>query len=200
MKRPPTPPDRKVDEEALKAAKDFLLGRTGNEPRARDRRGAAPASTTIPSPAPPAEPEPARLELSAPDVSRVAGGWRARCIHKRGVDSRHVNDARYGGYIGSFIEAIEVRDRFYRERGMQIPWRVEAVVDGERVAPEVRREKRSTVVSWQGEEHVVTGNDADEIATEIALDLFVEFLGTLQARAASEEEALRQSSADLFSL
>jgi hypothetical protein len=96
-----------------------------------------------------------------------------------------VNDARYGGYVGSFIAALEVRDGFYRERGMPIPGDVEAVFDGERVAPEIVRRKRSIVVRWQGQEHVVTGEDAEEIATEIALDLFVEFLGTLQVQAAA---------------
>jgi hypothetical protein len=37
------------------------------------------------------------------------------------------------------------------------------------------------VVHWQGQQHVVTGHDAEEIATEIALDLFVEFLDNLRS-------------------
>lgn len=91
-----------------------------------------------------------------------------------------VNDERHGGYVGSFIAALDIRDRFYRERAIPIPWQIEAIVDGERLAPEVVTGKRSIVVCWQGQEHVVTGDDAEEIATEIALDLFVEFLDNLR--------------------
>lgn len=179
----------KLDEEAVRAAKDFLLGRT---PAGNNRSGASAPMSEPPAPAVPASPPsspgpgPARLELSATDIRRTESGWRARCIHKRGVDSRHVNDARYGGYVKSFIEAIDVRDRFCRERGMPIPWEVEAIVDGVRVAPEVERKGRSIVVRWQGQEHVVTGEDAEEIATEIALDLFVEYLGDIQSPGAPQ--------------
>lgn len=186
--------DRKLDSEAVRAAKEFLLGPSGEPGHNRGRRGVqrrggqarAPESPVpAPPPAPPTEiPIPAQrpwLELAAPDIRRTDSGWRARCIHTRGVDARHVSDARYGGYLGSFIAALEARDRFYRERGLPIPWEIEAIVDGERIAPEVVRRKRSVVVRWQDQEHVVTGDDAQEIATEIALDLFVEFLGSLQA-------------------
>jgi hypothetical protein len=173
-------PGPKLDEAAVAAAKEFLLGRTW----ARDRRTGANdrgERTQTSEPFTPAAPEPPpetgpTLELSATDIRRTDTGWRARCIHKRGVDSRHVNDARYGGYVKSFIEAIDVRDRFCRNRGVPIPWEIEAVVDGDRVAPEVVRQGNKFVVRWQGQEHEVTGADAEEIATEVALDLFVEYL------------------------
>lgn len=189
--------DRKLDHEAVRTAQEFLLGRSVRPGRAPERRGdavrkARPTRAPEPyepssAPTPPADtPLPSEtpwLELTAPDIRRTDSGWRARCIHTRGVDSRHVNDARYGGYVGSFIAALDARDRFYRERGMAIPWEIEAVLDGERIAPEIVRRKRSIVVRWQGQEHVVSGDDAEEIATELALDLFVEFLGALQPQA-----------------
>ncbi len=145
------------------------------EPRAPDVRGDTTESPESQSPS-----EPPRLELSAPDIRRAVAGWRARCIHKRGVDSRHVKDTRYGGYVGSFIRALDFRDGFHRERGLPIPREIAAVVDGKRVAPEVFKREQSLVVRWQGQEHEVTGDDAEEIATEIALDLFVEFLDTFR--------------------
>jgi hypothetical protein len=180
----------KLDEEALEAARAFLLGKprlpesrgtTGREPpkaMALEARPTAPVISESPPPSLGSEPTP--IELSATDIRRTSSGWRARCIHKRGVDSRHVNDARYGGYVKSFIEAMDVRDRFCRGRGLPIPWEIEAIVDGVRVAPEVEQTGRRFVVRWQGQEHVVTGADAQEIATEIALDLFVEYLDELQ--------------------
>jgi len=188
--------DRKLDSEAVRTAQEFLLGRSTRPGRAPERRGdvarrapqtRAPEAGPASAPAPPYDvPLPSAtpwLELTAPDIRRTDSGWRARCIHSRGVDSRHVNDVRYGGYVGSFIAALDVRDRFYRERGMAIPAEIEAVLDGERMAPEIVRRKRSLVVRWQGQEHVVSGDDAEEIATELALDLFVEFLGSLQPQA-----------------
>lgn len=181
----------KLDQKALEAAKAYLLGRASppqsDEAAATAKAKAAPSSVTVSSVAALPEPsfsEPARLELSAADIRRTASGWRARCIHKRGVDSRHVQDARYGGYIKSFLQAIDIRDQFCRARGLPIPWQIEAIVDGVRVAPEVVRSGRKLLVQWQGQEHVVTGTDAEEIATEIALDLFVEYLDGLQLRAA----------------
>lgn len=182
----------KLDQKALEAAKAYLLGRASppqsGEAAATAKAKTAQSSVTVSVAALP-EPsfsEPAGLELSAADIRRTASGWRARCIHKRGVDSRHVQDARYGGYIKSFLQAIDTRDQFYRARGMPIPWQIEAIVDGVRVAPEVARSGRKLLVQWQGQEHVVTGTDAEEIATEIALDLFVEYLNGLQLRAAKD--------------
>ena len=183
----------KLDEKALEAAKAFLLGRA-SAPQTDEAAMTAKAKTAqspvaVPSAAALPEPsfsEPAGLELSAADIRRTTSGWRARCIHKRGVDSRHVQDARYGGYIKSFLQAIDIRDQFCRARGIPIPWQIEAIVDGARVAPEVVRPGRKLLVRWQGQEHVVTGNDAEEIATEIALDLFVEYLNGLQLRAAKD--------------
>lgn len=183
---------RKLDKDAVQAAREFLLGRSAESDATPGRRNRAVSSdesartsesSGVALTAPEVSSPASRLELSAPHIRRTASGWRARCIHQRGVDSRHVNDARYGGYIGSFLEALDVRDRFFRERGLPIPWEIEAVLDGERVAPEIVRRKRSIVVRWQGQEHEVSGADAEEIATEIALDLFVEFLNALQHRA-----------------
>ncbi len=145
--------EREVDRRAVQAARKLLVVRS------RDTR--AP-NVRVDSP-------------NLPDSQSPC--WRARCIHTRGVDSRHVTDARHGGYIGSFIRALDFRDEFHRKRGVPIPREIAAVVDGKRVAPEVVRRRRAVVVRWQGQEHVVTGDDAEEIATEIvALDLFVEFL------------------------
>lgn len=180
--------------EALRAAREFLFGDATEHAGAdsKDRAVRKPVgigetaegtSTASEGSDPGSECGPSSLELSAPDIRRTASGWRARCIHPRGVDSRHVNDARYGFYVGSFIEAVDVRDRFYRDRGIPIPWQIEAVVDGVHIAPEVVRRKRSIIVRWQGQEHVVTGKDAEEIATEIALDLFVELIDSLRPEA-----------------
>lgn len=185
--------------EAVRAARAVLFGRAAEPSTTSEGRESAARKPTrnseifdfaAPAAGPaetPAESEPAPLELSAPDIRRTASGWRARCIHSRGVDSRHVYDARYGYYVGSFIEALDVRDRFYRERGMPIPWQIEAIVDGVRIAPEVVQREGAIVVRWQGQEHVVTGADAEEIATEIALDLFVEYLDGLRPEASAGE-------------
>lgn len=166
--------ERELDRKAVQAVRKFLVVRS-RETSAPDVRADPPASPDTQSPC-----EPPRLELSAPHIRRAPAGWRARCIHTKGVDSRHVNDARYGGYVGSFIRALDFRDGFHRQRGLPIPWEIAAIVDGKRVAPEVVRTGRALIVRWQGQEHVVTGEDAEEIATEIALDLFVEFLDTFR--------------------
>lgn len=161
--------ERELDKKAVQAVRELLVVRS-RETSAPDVRGVPAESPDSQSPC-----EPPRLELSAPDIRRAPAGWRARCIHKRGVDSRHVKDARYGGYVGSFIRALDFRDRFHRERGVPIPWEIAAVVDGKRVAPEVVWRRRALVVRWQGQEHVVSGE-----ADEIALDLFVEHLDTFR--------------------
>ena len=182
--------DRDLDPESLRAARSFLLDRTerrqakdeGDKQLAamleeqRRRLDGITAEPEAPEPAPEAR----RVELTADRIRRVKGGWRASCRHRRGVDARFVSDERYGGYLRSFIEAIDVRDRFHRDRRVALPTEIAAIVEGERVAPDFERaDEDHVVVRFRGEEHEVEGDDALEIAIEIALDLFVEYLWTL---------------------
>jgi hypothetical protein len=77
-----------------------------------EARLTAPVISESPPPSLGSEPTP--IELSATDIRRTSSGWRARCIHKRGI-----------------------------------PWEIEAIVDGVRVAPEVEQTGRRFVVRWQ---------------------------------------------------
>ena len=182
--------DRDLDQESLEAARSFLLDRTerrqakdeGDKQLAamleeqRRRLDGITAEPETPEPVPEAR----RVELTADRIRRVKGGWRASCRHRRGVDARFVSDERYGGYVRSFIEAIDVRDRFHRDRRVPLPTAIAAIVDGETIAPEFAPAGDDrVVVRFRGEEHDVEGDDALEIAVEIALDLFVEYLWTL---------------------
>lgn len=200
---PPPRRDTKLDPDSVRTARDFLLtdrrARWDESPhesvarriaalREAKERGPyanlpAPAPTPEPDASPPGEPgqpPPApEIVLSATGVRRAGTGWRASCVHRRGVDSRYVADTRYGGYVGAFLHALEIRDGFYRERRLPIPWEAAAVVDGRAAATELERDGERILVRWNGEEHEVTGDDAEEVATELALDLFVELVSTL---------------------
>lgn len=123
---------------------------------------------------------PRELVLRATGIHRAGNGWQVRCRGGGVMVSKYVADSRYDGYVGAFIEALDVRDELYGEHDLPIPPAIEAVVDGERVAPELLATRGGLAVRWRGKDYEVSGEDAEEIATEIALDVFVEYLQTLR--------------------